>query len=205
MKNIIICTILLVFCSNFVYSQSQSPTDYNKYEVFAGYSENSLLDPVAIENFDSAEIKSYKGWNSSVTYNFKRYLGVKADVSGHYKKFTFNNLSPSAPVKVNTDIYNILGGIQLKDNKKSKRFSPFAHTLVGVSTSKTKLESTLCSVNDPDCNQRKTGFSMGIGGGLDLKVKKNFSIRLIQVDYNPAYFKGFTEHRVRAGFGIVFH
>jgi hypothetical protein len=37
---------------------------------------------------------------------------------------------------------------------------------------------------------------------VDLKVRKRFSIRLIQIDYNPAFDNGFREQRLRAGFGI---
>jgi hypothetical protein len=200
------CIILVLFCAAVVFGQSRnSSSEYNKYEVFTGYSETSVLDPSSIQNTDSADIKSFKGWNASATYNFKRFFGVKADVSGYYKDFTFKIVSPIVTnVREKASIHNFLVGIQLKDNKKSKRFSAFSHILAGVSSSKTVLESSACPLL-PMCKESNIGPAIAIGGGVDIKLKKSFSIRLIQIDYNRAFFKDFGDNRLRAGFGVVFH
>jgi Outer membrane protein beta-barrel domain len=206
MIKILNCLISMLFCAVIVFGQSQnSSLEYNKYEVFAGYSANNLTSGNAedVQSLNSTSTPTYRGWNASATYNFNRFIGLKADVSGHYKKFTF----AETPLRVtaNGSVYNYLGGIQIKDNKKSKRFSPFVHALVGVSTSKVKLNSaTICSIVT-NCQEKNSGFTMAIGGGVDLKVSERFLIRLIQADYNPTYFVGTRQNNVRLGFGVVFH
>ncbi len=200
------CLILMLFGVAIVFGQSRnSSSEYNKYEVFAGYSANNLTSGNAedVQSLNSTSTPTYRGWNTSVTYNFNRFVGLKADVSGHYKKFTL----AETPLRVtaNGSTHNYSGGIQIKDNKKSKRFSPFVQALVGVSTSKVKLNSsTICSFVT-NCQEKNSGFTMVIGGGLDLKVSERFSIRLIQADYNPTYFAETRQNNVRLGFGIVFH
>ncbi len=206
MKQIITCTVFIVLWGTFAFSQNQTSKDeYHKYEVFAGYSENSLLDPSRIENSDSPDgIKAFSGLNVSATYNFKRFIGLKADFSGHYKDYSVKIVSPIITTgRIKSNIYNFFGGIQIKDNKKSKRFSPFAHALVGISASKVTVQSSACPLL-PMCKESNSGLSLAVGGGVDLRIKKKFSIRLIQIDYNPAFFKT-KENRLRAGFGIVFH
>ena len=197
--------IMLLF-SVAAFAQNQTPSaEYNKFEVFAGYSENSLLDLNRIENFDSSNgIKAYHGWNTSVTYNFKRYVAIKADISEYYKHFSFIATNPAVRFNEKASIYNYLGGLQIEDNKKSKRFSPFVHALGGFSISKTTLQPPSCLLL-PMCKYSAKGFALALGGGIDLKVKKQFSIRLLQIDYNPAFYKDFREHKLRASFGIVFH
>ncbi len=203
MKKFIAAALSIGLGTAAAFAQNQTSTEYNKKEFFAGYSENSILDPLRSENFDSREIKAYRGWNVSFTYNFKRFIGVKADMSGYYKNFSFDNFSPPAPVNVKSSIYNFLGGVQIKDNKRSKRFSPFIHALGGISKTDLKIRSSICEMNS--CDEKNTGFALALGGGVDLKVRKKFSVRLIQIDYNPAFYNGFRENRFRAGFGIVFH
>jgi hypothetical protein len=56
---------------------------------------------------------------------------------------------------------------------------------------------------------------MLLGGGLDVKVHRHISIRVIQADYNPIFFRdqdvgdvvipGQTQNNFRIGAGIVIH
>lgn len=203
MRKIIFCTIILVLWTGVAGAQTQTSEEINKKEFFAGYSENvpAYLGGDSEDRLTvAANPKTFRGWNASAVYNLNRYVGVKADISGHYRNLTF----AESPVRVrgNFSYYNFLGGVQLKDNKKSKRFAPFAHALIGAGFSKGKLNA---SYLDFSLNDSAKGFAMAFGGGVDLKVKKNFSVRLIQLDYNPVIYSGFREHRIRAGFGIVLH
>ena len=205
MKKIIAGTICLVMWASCAFAQNQtSSDDYRKFEFFAGYSANNLLNgnPENVEDVNSGSTPTYRGWNASAVYNFNRYLGVKADVSGHYKKFTV--LETPARVRADADFYNFLAGIQLKDNKKSKRFSPFLHAMAGLNNSGVKVDLSNVS-GVPALKESNTGFSMVFGGGLDLKVSNRFSIRLIKADYNPTFSGGSNRNNVRLGFGIVFH
>lgn len=59
------------------------------------------------------------------------------------------------------------------------------------------------------------GFAMDMGGGIDIHLTKNFSIRPVKLDYLPVFvddfetlgvvFVGRTQQNFRAGAGVVFH
>lgn len=205
MKKLIMCAFLIALSSVCAFAQNQaSSEDYKKVEVFAGYSANNLLNgnPEGVEEVNSNSTLTYRGWNASAVYNLNRYVGIKADVSGQYKRITYF-LTPN-PLKINASFYNYTAGIQVKDNKKSKRFSPFAHAMFGAATSRIVFNQSRI----PGTSGLKisdTGFSMIFGGGLDIKVTKRFAVRAIQADYNPTFIGGNTQNNVRLGFGIVFH
>ena len=206
MRKMLECTILIVLGSMFAFAQNQTPAadDYKKIEFYAGYSANNLLDgnPQDVEDINSNSTPTYRGWNVSGVYNFNRYVGVKADFSGQYKKFTL--VETPNRVRANASFYNYTAGIQVKDNKAAKRFSPFAHALFGAATSKIKID--LASFpGASSLSVSNTGFSMIFGGGLDIRITKRFSVRAIQADYNPTFIGGNNRNNVRLGFGIVFH
>lgn len=205
MRKMLECTILTVLCSMFAFAQNQTTADdYKKFEIYAGYSANNLLDgnPQGVEDINSNSTPTYRGWNVSGVYNFNRYVGVKADFSGQYKKFTL--VETPNRVRANASFYNYTAGIQVKDNKAAKRFSPFVHALFGAATSGTKIDLSSFP-GASDLSVSKTGFSMIFGGGLDIKVTKRFSIRAIQADYHRTFIGGNNQNNVRLGFGIVFH
>jgi hypothetical protein len=89
--------------------------------------------------------------------------------------------------------YNFLGGVQIKNNSKEKTFKPFAHVLAGVSRQSVKFdfgEITQRQVaifgSDEFTN---TGFTMALGGGIDIRLGRRIDLRVIQVDYNPVRIK----------------
>lgn len=204
MRKIIACIIYIVLMAMFSFGQT-SADEYRKIEVFAGYSANNLLsgNPENFEDPNSNSTPTYRGWNASAVYNANRFIGVKADVAGFYKKSSTIAEPNTAIFRAESSFYTFMAGVQLKDNKKSKRFSPFLHSLVGVAKSKTSLD--LSQFNLPSPQTSNTGFSMAFGGGLDVKVNKRFSVRAIQADYNPTFLGGNRQDNVRLGFGIVFH
>ena len=63
-----------------LFAQSETP----RYEVFGGYSYSRLAD-----SYSTLEGTRFHGWNASVTKNLNRWLGVVADVSGHYSSESF--------------------------------------------------------------------------------------------------------------------
>jgi Outer membrane protein beta-barrel domain len=199
MKKIITCTFFVLLWSSFVFAQNpQSSDGYNKIEIFTGYSANNLTsgNPEGLVNPNSNKTPTYRGWNTSINYNVKRFVGIKGDVSGHYKNYDISNL-PNF-LRANASIYSYTAGFQIKDNRKSKRFSPFVHAMAGVTTSKVKIR---LADFPPVSEETNSGFTMIIGGGIDVKVNKRFSIRLIQADYNPTFISGSRQNNVRLGFG----
>jgi len=206
MRKIIFGALFIALTASFVLAQDQTTsTEYKKVEVFGGYSANNLTsgNPENFEDPNSNSTPTYRGWNASAVYNFNRFIGVKADVAGFYRKSSEINEPNTVPFRVSSSLYTFMAGIQLKDNKKTKRFSPFLQAMVGGARSETKID--LSQFNLPGLKETNTGFSMAIGGGLDIKVTKRFSIRAIQADYNPTFIGGNNQNNVRLGFGIVFH
>ena len=162
------------------FANIQEDDEYHRAEVFVGYSHNR-------ENVDAMGGSGFNGFNASVTGNVSRLLGLKFDLSGHYKSGSGFDAS----------IYKVHGGAQLKDNSTAARFKPFAHLLAGVARRKSSFGAF--------GEFKDTGFSAIAGGGLDIRAGSRFDVRVGQVDYNLTRFSGRYEHHLRLGIGLVFH
>ena len=167
------CSIGLV-CFTFLPVVAQ---DTSKVEVFGGYS-------WAGGNFH--------GWNSSVTGNVTKRLGIVADFSGHYG----NELEGSILVK--QDAHSFLFGPRY--SFRGKRFSPFVYALVGV----TRFHAS-ATVSGQRLSDSDSGFSSALGGGLDVRVNDRVAIRAFQIDYFRPNFFGEAHNRGRLAFGVVLH
>jgi len=205
--------MIIVACASIAAAQSD---DYKKFEFFGGFSHNRIDtgigddDPALRDIIDERE--GFNGFNTSITGNFSRYLGLKFDVSGHFKSRTF----PLGPipnvVDVDSRLYNFLGGVQVKDNSSETTFKPFAHALVGAAHARNRVSfdnlGCIAIVPNPcpgDFTETETGFGGAFGGGIDIRVNNRVDIRAIQFDYNPTRLFDSTQHNFRIGVGIVFH
>jgi hypothetical protein len=205
--------MIIVACASITAAQSD---DYKKFEFFGGFSHNRIDtgigddDPALRDIIDERE--GFNGFNTSITGNFSRYLGLKFDVSGHFKSRTF----PLGPlpdvVDVDSRLYNFLGGVQVKDNSSETTFKPFAHALVGAAHARNRVsfDNLGCITLFPnpcpaDFTETETGFGGAFGGGIDIRVNNRVDIRAIQFDYNPTRLFDSTQHNFRIGVGIVFH
>ena len=210
-KTIMIGTII-VACASIAAAQS----DYKKFELFGGFSHNRVDtgigndDPSLRDIIDERE--GFNGFEVSATGNFTRYIGLKADFSGHFKSKTipFPGV-PAANVNVDSRLFNFLGGVQVKDNSNEGTFKPFAHALAGVAHARNSVNfndiACIAIVPSP-CSpftENETGFAAAFGGGIDIRANDHISIRAIQVDYNPTRLFDSTQHNFRFGVGIVFH
>jgi len=190
MKFLFVFSLLLLFPTTFTLAQNP-PREYNKVEVFAGYSNADELD--AIIEDDTLE----HGFNAAAVYNFHRYLGAKVDVSGTYRRYGYGPLD-----RFDHSIHNVTAGIQVKDNRLTSRFKPFAHALVGYGRHSDKASSTcLCQFLD---RFERDGLAVVIGGGLDIKVNRRIDIRAFQFDANPIFFEESTYLNLRFSTGVVF-
>ncbi len=211
LKTMLIGTII-VACASIAAAQN----DYKKFEFFAGYSHNRVdtgisdEDPELNDIFDERE--GFNGFNTSVTGNISRYFGLKADVSGHFKSRSFPFGSIPNAIDVDSQLYNFLGGVQVKDNSTESTFKPFAHALVGAAhaRNRVKVSNLVCAAIVPspcptDDTLTETGFAAAFGGGLDIRASNRVDIRVIQVDYNPTRLFDGTQHNFRIGVGIVIH
>lgn len=195
----IIAIIILATITN---SFAQENEEYSKWEIYGGYSKQI---PAKFSTF--ADNDTAQGYEIAVTRNFNRYIGAKFSQSGIYSNPEI--AGPGLTVKAKNNAYTFVGGVQIKDNKTKSRIKPFAHALFGVTTGKTKLDYVPCPPNFNACSvsQRANNFTMIFGGGIDVKVNKNISIRPIQIDYvrgNKELNTFITKSNVRLGAGIVF-
>jgi opacity protein-like surface antigen len=252
-KRLWLLVVLIGACASAV--SAQGTDDYNKVELYGGYSLGrmesstsslSFVDPgggtTTFSNLCSPETgevlglnsqkffckrRTFNGFDASITYNMTKYIGIKADVTGHFKSDEFVDVftPPGVTQTISTKerLYNFLGGIQVKNNSKRARFKPFAHALFGAARLTSRQEQTLDLF--PQFNftaeDRETSFAMKLGGGLDVRVGRRVDVRLFELDYNPMFAgdrsyetiagpftftsTGRTAHNFTFGVGIVIH
>jgi opacity protein-like surface antigen len=205
--------MLMITCASIAAAQS---ADYKKFEVFAGYSHNRVDTGIGADDDDIDDFlderEGFHGFNVSATGNVTRYIGFKFDVSGHFKSRSVPFGTIASAADIDSQIYNFLGGVQLKDNSTDVTFKPFAHALVGLGhvRAKVNFSNDFCIAISPspcpvDSTESENGFAGAFGGGLDIRASDKIDIRVIQVDYNPMRVSGTTLHNFRFGVGIVFH
>ncbi|HEY8560937.1 MAG TPA: outer membrane beta-barrel protein [Pyrinomonadaceae bacterium] len=210
MKTIFAIFILLISSVSSVFAQAD---EISKGEFFAGYSINrtdvGATGDAELDDFID-EGRNFQGFNFSGVYNFSKYVGLKADVSGHYKNFRADIPGLTNQPEIKASLYNVLGGVQIKNNSKERRVKPFAHALAGAGIVKARINDSFCQealgTSCPaELRDSETAFSMAFGGGLDVRASRRVSFRVFQVDYNPIRKDGQTSNNVRFSFGIVFH
>jgi opacity protein-like surface antigen len=214
--NKIILAITLTAAAIGTYAQAVD--EIKKGEGYIGYS-NGQVD-TGLDSGNSAQDffrdrVNFHGFNVQGTYNVNRFIGVKGDISGTYNKTDFAETftDPASGTTFTTSfntknsLYNFVGGVQVKDNRKSGTFKPFVHAMAGLAHARTEVRDLTCSpLNCPviEDSFSENGLSGVFGGGLDIRVSDRFQIRAFQVDYNPIRRDGDTSHNVRIGAGIVF-
>ena len=175
MRRFLLAALVATFCAANAAAQSSpgDDDDYPKAEGYVGFSHYRATGGGTV---------GFNGFEAAVTANVSRRVGLKFDLSGHYRSDFGERVS----------IYNYLGGVQLKNNSREARFKPFAHGLAGGA----RIGAGGFSSN---------GFSAVLGAGLDARVGSRVDVRVIQADYNLLRFGGDSSHNFRLGAGLVFH
>jgi outer membrane protein with beta-barrel domain len=253
MRRYQVLTFLILFCAPATFAQSSD--DYPKLEVYGGYSLARTESNLSKASFTSAggtqtftnlcsaatgaeigpnsqqffcQRRNLNGFDASITYNVSKYVGVKGDLTGHFKTSTYVDkfTPPGVTQTLNNKerIYNFLGGVQLKNNSRDARIKPFAHALAGFAryTNEQQQILDLFPQFNFSIEDRETSFAMKLGGGLDIRAGKRLDIRVFELDYNPVFagdrrpksisgpftnvaFTGRTAHNFTIGVGIVIH
>ena len=173
--------VVFLLSSAVVYAQ-----EHPKYELFGGY---SLLHN---------EGANANGWEVSGAYNFNRWIGIKADISGHYRGDSNIFLRSS-------DHHHFLT-IGPQYSWRTKHATLFGHTLFGLAH-----EDIYERVFFPRPPGIPTAFEFGtnsfatiIGGGGDWNLGKRFVWRVAQFDFvqNSAFDR--HENHLRVSSGLVF-
>ena len=200
--------MMIFACTSLATAQSD---DYKKFDFFAGYSHNWVSNGIGGDDIVDVS-KGSHGFNTSITGNISRYVGLKFDFSGHFKtqKIPFGPLANG--IDLTARRYNFLGGVQIKDNSSETTFKPFVHALVGAAHLRNRVDisNDVCVAISPvpcppDFSENDTGFAGAFGGGIDIRAGNRIDIRVIQIDYNPTRLFDSTQHNLRVGVGIVFH
>lgn len=215
MKKLLAVTLLLTGGLSPALAQTQSTTDYPKFELYAGFSHNraeTLIGGTPSSGNDSRA--GLNGFEAAVTRNVSRYVGAQFSFAAHFGEESFKPTcpvpcpDPPPDVRVGSSLYTFLGGVQVKDNARDVRFKPFVRGLIGVARSNRDddpLGRVPSCVLDNTCPKSDTGLAAVLGCGLDIRVSRRLDIRLIQFDYNPTRLSGTTLHNVRVGFGFNLH
>src|SRR5215203_110605 len=227
MKAIITSTLVLAVLMLTV-STANAQSDYYKFEAFGGYSYMNLNRGVDPDEFNDdfsdfpANRVNAHGFNGSVNYNFTRYIGAKFDVTLHSYGEDFDAIlivnppiNTAQTFKTSQNIYQYMGGIQVKDNKKDGgKFKPFFHALFGVSDQHFSIDQ---SNGNRLLDLNSTDFAFKVGGGIDIRIHKNVDIRAIGFDWNPIIrgdldvggrfgtVGGVLQNNLLLNFGVVLH
>lgn len=168
---------------------SQIPTSGN---VFFGYS--------YLNGDNNVDRVNLNGWNGSLEGKILPWVGIVADLSGHYGSEAFSAVivcPPSAPncnsISLNTHQYNFLFGPRV--SMKVGKITPFAQFLVGAG----HLNASGSGVSESD-----TSFAEAIGGGLDYKLVHGLGWRF-QGDFLQTRFFSNTQNNFRFSTGLVLH
>lgn len=177
----------------------------SKAEIYVGYS-GTVAPITAGGGFSGNERKVHHGLQTSVTLNASRFIGLKGDFSVGYRdqKEAFTVGGPITTVTRRTTIYNILGGVQIKDNESDAPVQPFGHALIGVGLYRQSLRDCVNPIGT-FCGTavKGSGLAGAFGGGLDFRIASRAGIRVVS-DYNPMRIDKETINNFRFGVGIVF-
>ena len=129
------------------------------------------------------------GWEGSLEGKVFPYIGIVADLSGHYGGQDFNF------GRVDGSVYNFLFGPRVSVGVG--KLTPFAHVLVGAGHVSASSRAAAFSTSD-------TSFADAIGGGVDYKLIPAVAWRF-QGDLLQTRFFSDTQNNFRFSTGIVVH
>ena len=167
-----------------------------KGNVFVGYSYNraGTSQPGAF-NTDSSNLN---GWEGSLEGKLLPFIGIVADVSGHYGSTTFaapidcTLAQPlCSPIHQDVKEYNFLLGPRVSVAVGKVR--PFAHALFGAAH---------INLNGSGTSNSDTSFATAIGGGIDYHLLPLLGWR-VQGDYLQTRFFSNKQNDFRFSTGLV--
>jgi hypothetical protein len=170
----------LIFLALLILPMSALAQQTPKVEVFGGYSN---LTP----NIDVSSLNSnfnLSGINLSVTENLNSWFGGVLDFSTHF----------GTEAGYKTNMQTVMYG-PVFAYRKHPSIVPFVHGMVGVVRGGPEYL---------DISKQELEFGMIAGGGVDLKLSRRLSLRLIQADYLRTRFSSTYQDNVRLSAGIVF-
>lgn len=176
-------------------AQAQIPTSGN---IFIGYSYSggNVFVPAAPERASASHSTGLNGWEGSLEGKLAPWVGIVADLSGHYGSHDLLVCSfvlpPCSTFKFNAHTYTFMFGPRV--SVPIGKFTPFAHALLGAGHITTRGDSISAS---------STSLAYAIGGGLDYKLIKGVAWRF-QGDEVYTHFFGGHQGHFRFSTGVDF-
>ena len=138
--------------------------------------------------------RSFNGGGGGATFNITRYLGIKGELMG-YGSTTFTTtvdapiVTPRGTIPAGTfssqaNMFTYLFGPVVK--VPLSRITPFGELLFGGSNSNgygNLSKSIIQGGGTISASGTQHPFTMAFGGGLDVHINHNFSIRPIELDW----------------------
>lgn len=187
-----------MFKPNFSKLKPRKP-ERAKFELGAGYTYRSFLEP-SLHPPNLSNRLNMNGFNVHGEYRVFRWLSAAGDISGAYNINSTNG---------NTQMYTLMFGPELYPLGHRHKITPFAHVLFGEGFSVYNLASQggFAPVSHWD-----NGYVWMAGGGLDVRFKKRWSIRLIDANYELTHFAnvgtgsygGTSQGNYRVSLGVIY-
>jgi opacity protein-like surface antigen len=202
MQRLVLSVLLVVFIAPCASSQKQAASStFPRLEFYAGYLDSGEAQYNVFQFTQPGsrailtdDFGTKTGVEFSATRNWNRRLGIKADFSAHFHHDEGPvNLQPcqgcvvTQSATITPHLYNFLVGPEFKFRNHT-RVTPFAHALVGAAHTSTRFTTSGTGANavNLDMHTSETGFAMGLGPGLDVRLTRRISYRTV-VDYNPKW------------------
>jgi len=144
----------------------------------------------------------FNGWKLEPQFNFTRWLGFKAQVSGQYGSVVkATQGGTSVAINRQSAYDSLFGGVI---TRRAAKYNLFAHALIGFesfSLPKSNITPVSAALFP---NLSETNAAFVFGGGCDLRVSKYLAIRPGQFDYQyVSAIAGKHQNDFRYSGGIV--
>jgi len=171
----VILSFVVLFILALPSNAQQAQQTYPRLQFFGGYSYLRFDS----QSFGFANSSGLNGWNAAAAGNLLPGFGVIAELTGQYgAHFNLRDLS--------------VGPQFLYPRGK---YTFFAHGLYG------KARTFIREGNGVGDTQK----AFVLGGGVDMKFRSHFDIRIIQADYLRTTLLSRDQNSVRLSTGIVYH
>jgi len=157
-----------------------------KYEISAGFSRRSYYS-------SGVPTIWMNGWDGSIDYNWKNWIGGEAEGLGVYKRLDPNQTLAIYTAMVGPRIYPF----------GHRKFTVYGHFLYGEGYYRL---STAPIGGFGGSNTTDTHRAWAGGGGFALEKWNHWGIRLFQLDYASTHFLGGKNGQgsIRVSFGVTF-
>ena len=164
--------------------------------VFVGFSYERSNSTSFGPNLISTTVTSpnLHGWEVSAEKKFLPFVGIVADVSGHYGSQSFTKLTPNGPLNINVTGHEQEYLVGPRLSVPVGKFTPFAEAMIGAAHIHTGG-----ALPGPS----NTSFATAVGGGLDYRLFGPLAAR-IEGDYLRTSFFSSTQNNFRLSVGGVF-